>query len=79
MREGRFDEALVDESCARVLAQKIQLGLFENPYVDEGAAIAVFDTPDQRALARRAAAEGAIVLEERRRAAARPVARRRSP
>jgi len=63
VREGRFDEALVDESCERVLAQKIQLGLFENPYVDEGAAISVFDTPDQRALARRAAAEGAILLK----------------
>ena len=63
VREGRFDEALVDESCARVLEQKIMLGLFENPYVDADAAIAVFDTPDQRALARRAGAEGVVVLK----------------
>ena len=53
VREGRFDEAIVDESCARVLAQKMQLGLFENPYVDSDAALTVFDTPEQRALARR--------------------------
>ena len=63
VQEGRIDESTIDESCARVLAQKIQLGLFENPYVDADAALAVFDTPDQRALARRAAAEGVILLK----------------
>jgi beta-glucosidase len=63
VREGRFDEALIDESCERVLAQKMQLGLFENPYVDDTAALAVFDTPDQRSLARRVAGDGTIVLK----------------
>ena len=62
VREGRFDEAIVDESCERVLAQKIQLGLFENPYVDVGAALTVYDTHDQRALARQAAAESVVLL-----------------
>ena len=61
--EGRFDEAVVDESCARVLAQKMQLGLFEDPYVDAGAALGVFDTVEQRRLARRAAAEGVVLLQ----------------
>lgn len=59
---GRVDEALIDESCARVLAQKIRLGLFERPYVDPGVALAVFDTPEQRALARRVAVEGVVLL-----------------
>lgn len=63
VRDGRIDESIIDESCARVLAQKFQLGLFENPYVDADAAISVFDTPDQRALARQAAAEGVILLK----------------
>ena len=62
VREGRFDEALVDESCARVLAQKMLLGLFENPYVDADAALRVFDTAEQRRLARRAATEGVVLL-----------------
>ena len=62
VRAGRFDEAIIDESCERVLVQKLQLGLFENPYVDPAAALEVFDTPQQRALARRAAAEGTILL-----------------
>lgn len=62
VRDGRFDEAIVDESCARVLVQKFQLGLFENPYVDADRAIEVFDRPSDRALARRAAAEGVVLL-----------------
>ena len=63
VRDGRFDEATVDESCARVLAQKMQLGLFENPYVDAAEAIEVFDTPAQRELAHRAAAESVVLLQ----------------
>jgi beta-glucosidase-like glycosyl hydrolase len=63
VRAGRVDEALVDESCARVLAQKLRLGLFENPYVDAAAALAVFDTAEQRTLARRTAADGVILLK----------------
>lgn len=62
VREGRFDEAVIDESCARVLAQKFRLGLFENPYVDPAGAPAVFDTPAQRQVARRAAAEGVVLM-----------------
>jgi beta-glucosidase len=59
---GRIALARIEESCARVLAQKFQLGLFEDPYVDAEAALAVFDTIEQRELARRAAAEGVILL-----------------
>ncbi|MCH7790559.1 MAG: glycoside hydrolase family 3 protein, partial [Acidobacteria bacterium] len=51
VQAGRIDESVIDESCARVLAQKIQLGLFESPYVDADSAIDVFDTPAQRELA----------------------------
>jgi beta-glucosidase len=61
VRAGRVDEALVDRSLRRALAQKIRLGLFERPYVDAGAAPEAFDTPAQRALAREAAA-GSICL-----------------
>src|SRR4029079_15951511 len=34
---GEVDLALVDRSVRRVLALKEQLGLFDDPYVDEGA------------------------------------------
>jgi beta-glucosidase len=45
VRTGQIDEALVDQSVARVLRTKFMLGLFENPYVAENRAAAVFDTP----------------------------------
>lgn len=59
---GQVDETLIDVSVERVLAQKFQLGLFEEPYVDAEAALAVFDTAEQRELARTAAAEGLVLL-----------------
>ena len=52
----------VDASCRRVLAQKEQLGLFEQPYVDAAAAPAVFDTVEDRALARHAASASIVLL-----------------
>jgi beta-glucosidase len=59
---GRLSESAIDVAVERVLAQKFQLGLFEQPYVDAARAAAVFETPDQRRLARRAAAQGVCLL-----------------
>ena len=47
------------------MRSKFQVGLFEEPFVDEGAAGAVFDTPDNRALARHAATESLVLLQNR--------------
>ena len=52
---------VVDAAVRRVLLQKVELGLFERPYVDADAAPAAFGTAAGRALARRAAI-GSIVL-----------------
>jgi beta-glucosidase len=52
----------VDVSCRRVLAQKDELGLFEQPYVDTSAAATVFDTVEDRALARKAASASIVLL-----------------
>jgi beta-glucosidase len=38
VRTGRVSEARLDEAVRRVLSLKESLGLFENPYADEGAA-----------------------------------------
>jgi beta-glucosidase len=62
VRGGQISETLVDRSLRRVLRQKMQLGIFEQPYVDAGAAPAVFDTVEDRALARDAAARSICLL-----------------
>jgi beta-glucosidase len=63
VESGLVDVALVDAAVSRLLRMKLQLGLFEHPYVDAGAAAAVFDTPAQRALARRLAQKSMVLLK----------------
>lgn len=62
---GEVDEALVDESCMRVLKLKNKLGLFEDPY--RGADAAAEETnilsAEHRALARRAVTESLVLLK----------------
>jgi beta-glucosidase-like glycosyl hydrolase len=60
--DGTVPIAVVDRAVRRVLESKLRLGLFEHPYVDASAATAVFDTPAQRAVARRAAATSVVLL-----------------
>jgi len=63
VRAGQIDEALVNQAVRRVLTAKFLLGLFENPFVDEGRAVEVFDTPAQRALARSLAQKSTVLLK----------------
>lgn len=56
---GLLDVATLDTAVLRVLRLKLALGLFESPYVDEGAI--ELDTQEDRALARRVA-EASITL-----------------
>jgi beta-glucosidase len=63
VENGLVDVALVDAAVSRLLRMKFQLGLFEHPYVDAGAAAAVFDTPEQRRLARRLAQKSMVLLK----------------
>ncbi len=59
---GRVPLQVIDTAVRRVLRLKFQLGLFERPYVDAAAANSAFQTPEQRSLARQAAAESTILL-----------------
>ncbi len=63
IHDGELTMQVLDTAVARVLRSKFQVGLFEHPYVDEGAAAAVFDTPADRALARRAAVASIVLLQ----------------
>src|SRR5699024_9341098 len=38
VKEGHLDESALDASVTRLAAEMVELGLFENPYVDEDVA-----------------------------------------
>jgi beta-glucosidase len=63
LESGKADIALVDRAVRRVLRAKLELGLFEAPYVDEAAADAVFDTAESRALAATLAEQSIVLLK----------------
>ncbi|MBI3174465.1 MAG: glycoside hydrolase family 3 C-terminal domain-containing protein [Chloroflexi bacterium] len=60
---GDLDMETVDTAVSRHLQKKFELGLFENPYVDEGRVIEVFETSEQRALAREIARKSMVLLK----------------
>lgn len=59
---GKVAPDALDSAVRRVLTTKFRLGLFEQPYVDQGRAASVFDTAAQRELALRAATESIVLL-----------------
>ena len=63
VRTGLVAPATIDSAVARVLRVKFALGLFDHPYVDAGEAARAVRDPAHRALARRAAAEGMVLLK----------------
>ena len=45
VKAGKLSEARIDESVRRLLTMKFQLGLFDNPYIDESQLPKVFGDP----------------------------------
>ena len=64
LEQGRLGMDRIDESVARILLVKFQLGLFDDPYVDEGAAERIVGAPEFRAAGHRAQAEAITVLKD---------------
>jgi beta-glucosidase len=62
IQKGEVSIDLVDIAVSRHLQKKFELGLFENPYVDENHVLEVFETPDQRALANQIACQSMVLL-----------------
>ena len=62
LQAGRVSMELVDTAVARHLQKKFELGLFENPYVAEDRVLEVFETPQQRQLARQIASQSLTLL-----------------
>ncbi len=63
LEAGALDMEIVDQAVRRHLQKKFELGLFDNPYVDEKRAAEVFDTPQDRALAREIARRSLVLLK----------------
>ena len=63
VESGQVEIDLVDAAVRRVLRMKVQLGLFESPYVDDGKALEVFNTPEQRDLSLKIAEKSIVLLK----------------
>lgn len=61
--EGKVSMALINQSVARVLRAKFQLGLFENPYVDVERAVRLTNSQAHRDLAAEAARRSIVLLK----------------
>ena len=57
------DEALLTDACRRILIAKFQMGLFENPYVDEEAAEEIIGSDEHKAVAKEAAAKSFTLVK----------------
>lgn len=61
VNSGELDEAILDTAVGRILQQKFDRGLFENPYTNPDGALD--NTPDDDALVREAGSESMILLK----------------
>ncbi|QKW54171.1 glycoside hydrolase family 3 N-terminal domain-containing protein [Streptomyces buecherae] len=62
---GDISQQRLDDAVTRILRVKFQLGLFDNPYVDEGAAVTA-PTPAARKAAREVASRCLVLLRNER-------------
>jgi beta-glucosidase len=63
LETGLVNVEAVDEAVRRHLQKKMELGLFEHPYVDEGRVLEVYETEQNRALAREIARQTLVLLK----------------
>ena len=66
VKEGKVSEKEIDRAVRNILKLKFDLGLFENPYVDETASAKVDYAPEHLAAAKQCAVESAILLQNRK-------------
>jgi len=65
VRDGKLTEKRLDESASRVLLQKFEQGLFENPYADAERATTVVGSETFRAEALQAQRRSLVLLENK--------------
>ena len=64
--EGKISEKEIDRAVRNILKLKFELGLFENPYIDETASAKVDYAPEHLEAAKQCAIESAILLQNKR-------------
>lgn len=63
LEAGEISLETIDRSVYRHLQKKMELGLFENAFVDEGRALEVFENPQNRIIAREIAQKSIVLLK----------------
>lgn len=63
LQAGRVTEELLDAAVRRVLQVKLELGLFENAFVEEGHALSITNCAQHRKLALEAARKSIVLLK----------------
>ena len=63
LEKGEISLETVDNAVQRHLEKKLELGLFDNPYVDEGRVLEVIDSPESRTLAHEIALQSLVLLK----------------
>ncbi len=61
--QGALSEAEIEDLVRPILALKVKMGLFEQPYVDEGLLEQVIARPEHRAISRWAAQRSMVLLK----------------
>lgn len=61
--DGRIPASRIDDAVRRILRIKFELGLFEQPYVDEAAIATLIDIAAHKKLAEEAAAKSFVLLK----------------
>ena len=63
LEAGEINLETLDTAVRRHLKMKFELGLFDSPYADEDSVMEVFDTKEQRQLAREIANQSMVLLK----------------
>ncbi len=65
VKQGKAPQAAIDDAVRRLLREKFELGLFENPYVDPARADEISGSEAARPLALEAARKAIVLLQNR--------------
>jgi len=65
VEKGLIPESLIDQAVSRILALKVRLGLFKNPYVEPDKTARIFDRPEHRQLALEVARQSIVLLQNK--------------